>query len=169
MGFLREPNLYLCHDRHESTVEQISSESLDSSTSRPPLLTVNFRHHTPISHTRTVCEPLLLERAQARKPDEKEPADFPRHPSAEDLIKYYQAYARHFGILDKIIFNVTVKSVVRDEARCKWILTLEDQADPWIFDKVVFAAGSENVPKMPNLEGLDLFQGQFLHGQAYKR
>lgn len=38
-----------------------------------------------------------------------------------------------------------------------------------VFDKVVYAVGSETIAKYPDIEGLEKFEGRFLHGQAFKR
>ncbi|KAM5342098.1 hypothetical protein ACJ41O_015129 [Fusarium nematophilum] len=43
------------------------------------------------------------------------PDDFPLHPTAGDLVKYYQSYAAHFGLLDSIVFNASVSSITRTE------------------------------------------------------
>lgn len=95
--------------------------------------------------------------------------DFPLHPSGEDLRKYYQSYAAHFGLLDKIIFNVTVSSITRTDDDTQWALHLAGEETPRLFDKVIVASGTEVMPVIPVIEGLDLFQGNFLHSQAFKK
>lgn len=95
--------------------------------------------------------------------------DFPLHPGGEDLRKYYQSYAAHFGLLDKIFFNVTVSSITRTDDDTQWALHLAGEETPRLFDKVIVASGSEVTPVIPVIEGLGLFQGKFLHSQAFKR
>lgn len=95
--------------------------------------------------------------------------DAPLHPTAPYLASYYQSYAHHFGIYDKINFNTAVESVSRDETTSKWRLHIRGEKQPRIFDKVVFATGTENTPKYPVIDGLDEFKGTFIHSQAYKR
>jgi dimethylaniline monooxygenase (N-oxide forming) len=85
------------------------------------------------------------------------------------LASYYQAYAKHFGLLERIVFGVSVTSIKRSPDTSGWLLTLEDEEKPRPFDKVILATGSEVVPRMPDIEGLEDFQGRFLHGQVYKR
>ncbi|KAM5358214.1 hypothetical protein ACJZ2D_015489 [Fusarium nematophilum] len=97
------------------------------------------------------------------------PDDFPLHPTAGDLVKYYQSYAAHFGLLDSIVFNASVSSITRTENGSQWALHLEGQETPRVVDKIVVASGSEVTPVLPVIEGLDLFEGQFLHSQAYKK
>ncbi|KAK7408117.1 hypothetical protein QQX98_009708 [Neonectria punicea] len=96
------------------------------------------------------------------------PDDFPLHPAAADLHAYYQSYATHFGLLDKIIFNVSVSSVAKTQDGGRWALHVEGEDTPRVFDKVVVASGSEVTPSIPAVEGLHLFEGRFLHSQAYK-
>jgi dimethylaniline monooxygenase (N-oxide forming) len=95
--------------------------------------------------------------------------DFPLHPGGEDLRKYYQSYAAHFGLLDKIVFNVIVSSITRTSDDRLWALHLAGEQMPRLFDKVIVASGSEVTPVIPVIEGLDLFQGKFLHSQAFKK
>ncbi|KAM6525723.1 hypothetical protein FALCPG4_011260 [Fusarium falciforme] len=97
------------------------------------------------------------------------PDDFPLHPGGEDLRKYYQSYAAHFGLLDKIVFNVTVSSITRTGDDTQWALHLTGKETPHLFDKVIVASGSEVTPVIPVIEGLDLFHGKFLHSQAFKK
>ncbi|KAF4473024.1 flavin containing monooxygenase 9 [Fusarium albosuccineum] len=97
------------------------------------------------------------------------PDDFPRHPKAEDLVEYYQSYAAYFDLLERIVFNATVSSLTRSKDDTQWALQLEGEAKPRLFNKVVVASGSEVTPIMPVIEGLGLFEGKFLHSQAFKK
>jgi dimethylaniline monooxygenase (N-oxide forming) len=97
------------------------------------------------------------------------PDDFPVHPGAADLSRYYCSYAKHFGIYDRITFNVTVASIRKSSDGYRWMVHLEGEPQPRTFDKVVLATGTEALPKMPQIEGMDKFEGKFIHGQAYKR
>lgn len=101
------------------------------------------------------------------------PDDFPMHPTAKHLSAYYQRYATHFGIDKKVLFNSRVTSMRRDVESPKWLLTVEiggrEEDQPRAFDKVLLATGSENVRKLPEIDGLDQFEGKFIHGQAFKR
>ncbi|KAH7127435.1 flavin monooxygenase-like protein [Dactylonectria macrodidyma] len=97
------------------------------------------------------------------------PDDFPLHPNAAKLAEYYQSYAEHFDFMKKIVFNASVRSLSRTEDDTKWALQLEGETSPRVFDKVVVATGSEVTRIVPNIDGLNLFEGRFLHSQEYKR
>ncbi|ROT43043.1 dimethylaniline monooxygenase [Sodiomyces alkalinus F11] len=88
--------------------------------------------------------------------------------SSREWSEYYRQYARHFKLYVHIRFDMVVKVITRDHDNAKWLVYLEGQTDPEPFDKVVFASGSEAKAIRPVIEGLDVFEGQFLHGQAYK-
>lgn len=96
-------------------------------------------------------------------------ADFPLHPNSADLAAYYQSYAKHFELLNRIVFNASVGSLTRTEDGTKWALLVEGEASPRVFDKVVVATGTEVTASVPEIEGLDRFEGRFLHSQEYKR
>ncbi|KAL8290912.1 hypothetical protein RB597_008940 [Gaeumannomyces tritici] len=98
------------------------------------------------------------------------PDDFPRFPMAEDMASYYQSYAQHFGLMDRIRFGAVVRSVRRSSDDTAWLLDVEGEAEPLSFDKVLVAAGTETEPKpLPEFEGRELFEGKVMHSQAYKR
>jgi cation diffusion facilitator CzcD-associated flavoprotein CzcO len=124
--------------------------------------------------------------------------EYPCHARGTVLGEYYQQYARHFGLDRHIHFNTTVTSIVRREDEKtggKWIVSYYKDADDSdeddekpvaeekeftageegrvlrqeVFDKVVHAVGSETMAKYPDIEGLEKFEGRFIHGQAFKR
>ncbi|KLU83012.1 hypothetical protein MAPG_02079, partial [Magnaporthiopsis poae ATCC 64411] len=63
------------------------------------------------------------------------PDDFPRFPMAEDMAKYYQSYAEHFCLIDKIRFSTVVSSVRRSSDDTAWLLDIEGEEGPLSFDK----------------------------------
>jgi dimethylaniline monooxygenase (N-oxide forming) / hypotaurine monooxygenase len=96
--------------------------------------------------------------------------DYPPYPTASHLSAYYKSYATHFDVYNKIIFNVSVSAIRRCDKDATWLVYLDgEEKKPRMFDKVVVATGSEVIPKKPVVEGLDKFEGQFLHSQGYKR
>lgn len=121
---------------------------------------------------------------------------YPCHARGTILGEYYQQYARHFGLDRHIHFNTTVTSIVRHgDGRMGggWIVGYYEDANvdgndedkhvveekelvgdsrvlrQEVFDKIVHAVGSETMAKYPDVEGLEKFEGRFIHGQAFKR
>ena len=82
------------------------------------------------------------------------PADYPLHPAAEQVHAYLHAYARQFGVTDRIRFRSPVKNV-----RAGW----EVDGEP--FDRVVVASGRFRKPSVPR--ALRQFTGELLHAFDY--
>jgi dimethylaniline monooxygenase (N-oxide forming) len=57
--------------------------------------------------------------------------------------------------------------VTRNHERNQWAIHLPDRKEEY-FDKVVISTGINSIPMIPKMEGLDQFQGQVLHSQAFK-
>jgi dimethylaniline monooxygenase (N-oxide forming) len=93
-------------------------------------------------------------RAMTAFSDFPPPADHPLHPAAEQVHAYLHAYARKFGVSDRIRFRSPVKNV-----RAGW----EVDGEP--FDCVVVASGRFRKPSVPG--ALRQFKGELLHAFDY--
>jgi dimethylaniline monooxygenase (N-oxide forming) len=82
------------------------------------------------------------------------PTDYPLHPSAEQVHAYLRAYARTFGVTERIRLRSPVTHV---GARC------EVNGEP--FDFVAVASGRFRKPSVPDV--LQPFQGDLLHAFDY--
>lgn len=92
------------------------------------------------------------------------PADYPDYPNHEQILAYFQAYARHFGLEKFIRFNLGVMRADKtlDD---RWKLTLNDGTEQ-IHDYLVVANGHLTVPRHPDWK--DQFRGTYLHVRDYK-
>lgn len=92
------------------------------------------------------------------------PDDYPDYPSHQQILAYFQAYARHFQLEKYVRFNV---AVLRAEkiANERWRLTLSDNSQAE-FDYLIVANGHLSVPRHPDWK--DRFSGQYLHAHAFK-
>lgn len=103
-------------------------------------------------------------------PDFPMPDDFPRLPTGEQLQSYFENYAKHFGLLEKIQFNVAISKVEEVEGN-GWILHYENrktgETGKHTFDFIVVATGLYSNPFMPEFPGQDQFQGKILHSSEY--
>ena len=93
-------------------------------------------------------------RAMTAFSDFPAPADHPLHPAAEQVHAYLHAYARKFGVTDRIRFRSPVENV-----RAGW----EVNGEP--FDHVVVASGRFRKPSVP--DALREFKGEVLHAYDY--
>ncbi|MEG6507446.1 NAD(P)-binding domain-containing protein [Methyloligella sp. 2.7D] len=88
----------------------------------------------------------------------------PHYLSAAQAQEYLRAYARHFGLYDKISFNSEVARAERVDGR--WQVTLKGESEPRIYDGLVVANGHHWSPKMPSYPGT--FDGEILHSHDVK-
>jgi hypothetical protein len=93
-------------------------------------------------------------RAMTAFSDFPAPAGYPLHPAAEQVHAYLHAYARKFGVIDRIRFDSPVENV-----RAGW------EVDGERFDYVAVASGRFRKPWVPG--ALRQFKGELLHAFDY--
>lgn len=91
-----------------------------------------------------------------------------RHLTHEEYIDYLTAYAQDFGVLERICFNHEVIAARKTEAG--WSVTNEgpNGVRTAVFDTLVICSGVHSEPYIPQLPGLETFQGQILHAAHYR-
>jgi cation diffusion facilitator CzcD-associated flavoprotein CzcO len=90
-------------------------------------------------------------------------ATYPHH---SELKRYFQDYARHFGLYEHYQFGTRVLSVERDGDG--WRVTVEKDGEQSrrYFDGVLIASGTLHTPNMPALPGR--FEGELRHARDYR-
>jgi len=99
------------------------------------------------------------------------PEETSSYPSAREVDQYLNAYCNHFDLHKHICLSTEVKSVDRNEANNKWLLSIATNGqlpETLEFDKIVLATGPHVVPKQPVLEGRSLFSGSVIHSISFK-
>jgi cation diffusion facilitator CzcD-associated flavoprotein CzcO len=104
-------------------------------------------------------------------PDFPMPDDYPDYPSHRQVKVYFDAYADHFGLRERISFNTSVVRVEAVDAQApapQWDVTVERDGTRATlrYDGVVVANGHNWNPKMPEYPGT--FGGEVLHSADYK-
>lgn len=97
------------------------------------------------------------------------PDDYPDYPSHRHLQAYFESYAKHFKVYERILFRHIVTKVMRSEAG-KWLVEYTDEAGAAhtrTFDQLMVANGHHWNPKYPEYPGE--FTGTFLHSHDFKR
>ena len=99
--------------------------------------------------------------------DDFEP-NIPDYPSHDQLRRYFQAYARHFGLYEHIQFHTEVLHCSR-KGENQWEIKLRqnDQVRIEHFTHLVVCNGHHWDPRWPDYPGE--FSGTFLHAHDYKR
>ena len=101
----------------------------------------------------------------AQKPDW--PQQFSRQP---EIHAYLATVAGSAGIRSRIRFNSEVDAMRFDEARGVWTLTVRDGSGAISqdeFNAVITAVGILNRPSIPNIPGLDSFEGRTVHSAMW--
>lgn len=104
-------------------------------------------------------------------PDFPMPDDFPDYPHHSQLLAYFMAYARHFGLTEAIRFGTEVIDVTPHEGGKAWTVTVRSRSgavDSARYAGVVIANGHNWNPKIPEYPGQDGFTGGILHSADYK-
>lgn len=97
------------------------------------------------------------------------PLEYPDYPSHLQMKHYFQSYAKHFEILEKIQFNHEVKEVKLDSNK-KWQVQIADPAGKIFsetFDIIMVSSGHHHVPKYPKYSGT--YTGKFIHSHDFKK
>lgn len=91
--------------------------------------------------------------------------------SGAQVAEYLEEYAKHFELEQHVLFNTTVRRILRDELDRGWnVYVCGPEGDAILhFDKVVLGSGSDSVPSWLQMPGRDLFKGTVIHGQSYRR
>ncbi len=98
----------------------------------------------------------------------KGPEDAPQFAHAHVVEKYLEDYTDHFNLRHLLRLSTTVKKISPLGKTGNWAITLES-GEVEYFDKVVTATGINQVPVIPDIPGLEKFEGRYLHSRAYKR
>ncbi len=90
--------------------------------------------------------------------------DLPYYLSATQAEDYLRAYAKHFGLYDKITFNAEVTWAERDGDG--WAVTLKGDDAKRHYDGLIVANGHHWSPRLPDYEGS--FTGEIIHSHDVK-
>ena len=96
------------------------------------------------------------------------PVDYPDYPNHLQLQRYFEDYAKHFGVYSGIKFEHTVMKVERVNSD-NWRVSYHDEIGnekSENFEYVMVANGHHNVPKYPSYPGN--YTGTFLHSHDFK-
>lgn len=104
------------------------------------------------------------------------PEDYPEWPNGEQMQRYLDGYATHFGIKSLIHFNTTVEKVAQNKDESWTIKAIQKQGNQskkivYRADKLVICNGIFSEPSMPDYPGKEEFiagGGQICHSSQFK-
>ncbi|XP_071700269.1 probable indole-3-pyruvate monooxygenase YUCCA4 [Rutidosis leptorrhynchoides] len=92
------------------------------------------------------------------------PKNFPKYPNKNEFIEYVTAYANHFDI--KPNFNQKVESAFFEFEHGVWKVKTQDNVYESKF--LVVATGENAEAFVPEIQGIEMFEGSLMHASAYK-
>ena len=93
-------------------------------------------------------------------------AEWPRAFSAQpDIREYLERLADTFGLRQHIRFNTEVEQAMWDREELRW--TVQTSRGTLTADMVVSATGPLSAPSLPDIPGLDGFQGKVFHSSTW--
>ena len=95
-------------------------------------------------------------------PDDEWSEYFARQP---ELQAYFDRCMHDYGVTDHIRFDTEVRSARWDEASATW--TVDTTGGTLVANAVISAVGQLNRPKLPDIEGMDSFQGIAMHSAQW--
>jgi 4-hydroxyacetophenone monooxygenase len=100
------------------------------------------------------------------EPDDEWSEFFAQQP---ELQHYFERVAREYGVAERIRFETEVRSAVWDEASATWSVGVEGPGGPQELTgtAVISAVGQLNRPKLPDLKGIDDFEGLAMHSAQW--
>jgi hypothetical protein len=96
------------------------------------------------------------------------PPDYPDYPSHWQMRDYFDAYARHFGLLRFVRLQTRVEEA-RLSPEGKWCVRVAaaEGRSEGVFDHLIICSGHHHTPLLPDYPGH--FDGEILHSVDYKR
>ncbi|WP_448623519.1 flavin-containing monooxygenase [Geodermatophilus sp. URMC 64] len=91
------------------------------------------------------------------------------YPEGDEFREYLDRVARKYGVIDRFTFGAEVTELVWDEADARWQITyLKDgQRVETSANAVVTAAGYLSRPQLPQVPGIETFQGASFHSAEW--
>jgi len=91
------------------------------------------------------------------------PKEYPNYVPREQLVEYYENYAKEMEI--KPVFNSEVNSI-RKEGN-KWTTTT-GKGDTYQSENVVICTGFNRIPFRPQFENEEAYTGKIIHSRDYR-
>lgn len=90
---------------------------------------------------------------------------------AAEVHAYLRSIAERRGILQRIRFNERVQSLTWDNDKCHWSVVIQNSDGAqkhFFFQAVISAVGQLNMPKTPQLRGIESFSGTAFHSAKWR-
>ena len=85
-----------------------------------------------------------------------------KYATGREILEHAQRIGRHYDLYEDVCFSTKVKEIRWDEGAARWIIET-NRGDTMRAQYVAMALGPLNQPKLPGIEGMDLFKGKAFH------
>jgi cation diffusion facilitator CzcD-associated flavoprotein CzcO len=82
-----------------------------------------------------------------------------------EIQAYIQRVAQRAGVLDRFVFDTVVEQSTWDDAAQRW--TVRTSGGTYSAQFVIVAAGGLSEPKLPDIDGIETFQGELFHSARW--
>jgi cation diffusion facilitator CzcD-associated flavoprotein CzcO len=82
--------------------------------------------------------------------------------TADEIWAYLRDVTDRYAVRDRIVFGADLQTAAYDDEARRWTLTAEDGRQ-WTADSLVLGAGALHEPRLPDVDGLDSFEGPVMH------
>ena len=89
-----------------------------------------------------------------------------RYSYGPEIFEHCQRIGRHYGLYDKACFQTSIQAMRWQEDTQRWLVET-DRGDRMTADFVVLACGRQSLPKLPNIPGIDTFEGHTFHSSRW--
>ena len=86
-----------------------------------------------------------------------------------EILAYLQRTAREAGVLDRFVFDTTVDAATWDAEQERWVVETTGPAGRTTYAArtLLSGAGGLSEPKLPDIEGIETFQGEVFHSAQW--
>jgi cyclohexanone monooxygenase len=86
-----------------------------------------------------------------------------------EILAYLQRVAREAGVLDRFVFDTTVDAATWDAGQERWVVEVSGPAGATTYAArtLLSGAGGLSEPKLPDIEGIETFQGEVFHSARW--
>ncbi len=89
-----------------------------------------------------------------------------RYSYAPEMLEHSQRIGHHYRLYEKACFQTTITAMRWQEKEHRWLVET-NRGDRMTADYVILACGRQSLPKLPNIPGIDTFEGHTFHSSRW--
>lgn len=89
-----------------------------------------------------------------------------RYSFGPEMLEHSRRIGRHYGLYERACFQTSITAMRWQEKEKRWLVETS-RGDRMTADFVVLACGRQSLPKLPNIPGIDTFEGHTFHSSRW--